>query len=125
MKTGIHPNTHPVIFLDTTTGSKFVSSSTLVSDETEDIDGVKHYVIKVEISSASHPFYTGKRMLVDTAGRVDKFLERAKKAEQKNAKKSSGDEEPIAKNAATAEEVAEKKPKKAETKAKKTTTKKK
>ncbi|MBD3328731.1 type B 50S ribosomal protein L31 [Candidatus Peregrinibacteria bacterium] len=121
MKTGIHPKTHPVIFLDTTTGNKFVSSSTLVSDETEEIDGVKHYVIKVEISSSSHPFYTGKRMLVDTAGRVDKFLERAKKSEQKKSKKSTKDEK-------TAEEAAEEKaekPKESAPKAKKTTAKKK
>jgi large subunit ribosomal protein L31 len=43
------------------------------SDETRDIDGVKHYVVRMEISSASHPFYTGKRKFIDTAGRVERF----------------------------------------------------
>lgn len=82
MKADIHPQIHPVVFLDTSTGAEFLTTSTLTSEEKKKINGVDHYVIKVEISSASHPFYTGKRKLVDTAGRVDKFLERAKKAQE-------------------------------------------
>ena len=50
-----------------------MTRSTLTSEEKREIDGVEHYVVKVEISSASHPFYTGKQRFVDTAGRIDKF----------------------------------------------------
>ena len=82
MKADIHPNINPVIFVDTSTGTEFVTTSTLTSDETKEIDGVEHYVIKVEISSASHNFYTGRQILVDTAGRVERFRRRYAKAEQ-------------------------------------------
>lgn len=87
MKANIHPQLNPVVFIDTSTGAEFITSSTLTSDQKKKINGVDHYVIKVEISSASHPFYTGKRKLVDTAGRVDKFLARAKRAQQLQEKK--------------------------------------
>ncbi len=73
MKPGIHPKTNPVIFVDTSSGAEFVTTSTLSSEETRDIDGVSHFVLKIEISSASHPFFTGEERFVDTAGRVDKF----------------------------------------------------
>ena len=73
MKQGIHPDYHPVIFVDTGAEYEFVSRSTMSSKETREIDGVKHFVIRLDISSASHPFYTGKQRFVDTAGRIDKF----------------------------------------------------
>lgn len=73
MKQGIHPDYHPVIFVDTGAEYEFVSRSTMTSRETREIDGVKHFVIRLDISSASHPFYTGKQRFVDTAGRIDKF----------------------------------------------------
>ena len=76
MKDSIHPKFHPVIFLDTSCGAEFVTYSTLTSEETRDIKGVPHYVCRVEISSLSHPFYTGKQILVDTARRVEKFQEK-------------------------------------------------
>lgn len=76
MKKDIHPAVHPVVFVDTSCGAEFVTTSTLKSNETRDINGVMHYVLPVEISSASHPFYTGKQILVDTARRVEKFQER-------------------------------------------------
>ena len=81
MKKDIHPTTHPVVFVDTSCKEEFITTSTLTSDETRDIDGVKHYVLPVEISSATHPFYTGKQILVDTARRVEKFQLRAAKQE--------------------------------------------
>jgi large subunit ribosomal protein L31 len=81
MKKDIHPKTHPVIFVDTSSGAEFLTNSTMTSEETREINGKKHYVIQIEISSASHPFYTGKQVLVDTARRVEKFEERAKKQE--------------------------------------------
>lgn len=95
MKAKIHPKMFPVVFLDTTSGVEFVSTSTRKSDETKKIGGVDHYVLRVEISSASHPFYTGKQTLVDTAGRVDKFNARMKKAQtikEKKVKKVDGEE---------------------------------
>ena len=83
MKTDIHPKTHPVVFIDSSCKEEFVTTSTLTSDKTKKINGVDHYIINIEVSSASHPFYTGKQKLVDTAGRVDKFrarVEAGKKA---------------------------------------------
>ena len=73
MKQGIHPQYHPVVFVDTGAEYEFVSRATMTSKETREIDGVKHFVIRLDISSASHPFYTGKQRFVDTAGRIDKF----------------------------------------------------
>ena len=85
MKSGIHPeNYRPVAFKDMSNGDTFISRSTVNTKETIDIDGVTYPVVKMEISSSSHPFYTGKSNLVDTAGRVDKFMTRyAKRNEGK------------------------------------------
>jgi large subunit ribosomal protein L31 len=74
MKQGIHPKYQKVVFLDTSTGFKFLSGSTKGSAETvEWEDGNTYPLLKVEISSDSHPFYTGKQKLTDVGGRVDKF----------------------------------------------------
>lgn len=73
MKPKIHPQLNPVIFVDTGAGTEFVTRSTLSSKTTRDIDGVPHYLIQVDISSASHPFYTGKQRAVAVDGRVQKF----------------------------------------------------
>ncbi|MBL7855782.1 MAG: type B 50S ribosomal protein L31 [Cyclobacteriaceae bacterium] len=74
MKKGIHPEYRDVIFWDTSSDHKFMSRSTLNTKETiKWTDGKDYPVIKVEVSSASHPFFTGKKMFVDTAGRVEKF----------------------------------------------------
>ena len=79
MKKGIHPeNYRPVLFKDMSNGDVFLSQSTAKSNETEVYEGVEYPLIKLEISSSSHPFYTGKAKLVDTAGRVDKFMSRYK-----------------------------------------------
>jgi large subunit ribosomal protein L31 len=78
MKTGLHPeNYRLVVFKDMSNGHSFLSRSTANSRETvlwE--DGNEYPVIKLEISNTSHPFYTGKNVLVDTAGRIDKFKKR-------------------------------------------------
>ena len=90
MKSDIHPKLNPVVFIDSSNGAEFVTTSTLTSDKTKKINGVDHYVITIEVSSASHPFYTGEKMLVDTAGRVDKFrarMEAAKKRQEEASKK--------------------------------------
>jgi large subunit ribosomal protein L31 len=74
MKSGIHPQLHPVVFLDGE--HEFVSRSTATSGEKRSIDGVDHYVIRLEISSFTHPYYTGKQRFVDTAGRIDRFRQK-------------------------------------------------
>lgn len=77
MKSGIHPETYrPVVFKDMSNGDVFISRSTANARETIEIDGETLPLIKLDISSSSHPFYTGKSNLVDTAGRVDKFKTR-------------------------------------------------
>ncbi|GAA4964397.1 type B 50S ribosomal protein L31 [Actinoplanes utahensis] len=74
MKPGIHPDYHPVVYRDRSAGFAFLTRSTANSDRTvEWEDGDTYPVIDVEISAASHPFWTGKQRLLDTAGRVEKF----------------------------------------------------
>jgi len=80
MKQGIHPEYRDVIFYDTSSDFKFMTKSTMTSDEKMKWEDGKEYpVIKVEVSAASHPFYTGKKLFVDTAGRVEKFNKKYKK----------------------------------------------
>ncbi len=74
MKQGIHPKTYPVLFVDGE--HEWTGLSTAKSNQTRVIDGVDHSVINVEISAYTHPFYTGQKKLVDTAGRVEKFMRR-------------------------------------------------
>ena len=77
MKKGIHPeNYRLVVFKDMSNDKVFITKSTVNTRETIEIDGVVYPLFKMEISSASHPFYTGKMKLVGTAGRVDKFMSR-------------------------------------------------
>ena len=80
MKKDIHPIDRPTIFVDTSCGVEFVTKSTLKTNETRKVDGVEYQIVNMEISSASHPFYTGKQILVDTARRVDKFHKRIAQA---------------------------------------------
>ncbi len=77
MRKDIHPTVNNVIFLDTSCGAEFFGTSTLHSKETRTVDGVEYMILNIEISSASHPFYTGKQILVDTARRIEKFDERS------------------------------------------------
>ena len=77
MKKEIHPdNYRPVVFKDMSNEEIFISRSTVNAKEIIEVDGVTYPLVKLEITSASHPFYTGKQKLVDTAGRVDKFMSR-------------------------------------------------
>ena len=79
MKTGIHPADYRLVaFKDMSNEHTFITKSTAKTKETIDIEGVTYPLIKLEISNTSHPFYTGKMKLVDTAGRVDKFMNRYK-----------------------------------------------
>ncbi len=81
MKKDIHPKYREVAFLDMASNVQFISRSTINTKETTVIDGVTYPLVKLEVSSASHPFYTGKKVLLDTAGRVDKFNKKYGKKE--------------------------------------------
>ncbi|MBC6606428.1 type B 50S ribosomal protein L31 [Hymenobacter sp. BT188] len=80
MKKDIHPEYREVVFQDTSSDFKFITRSTMNSTESITMEDGKTYpVVKVEVSSASHPFYTGKNVFIDTAGRVEKFRNRYQK----------------------------------------------
>ena len=77
MKEGSHPtNYREVVFKDMSNDEIFITRSTIAAKETIEVDGKTYPLVKLEITSSSHPFFTGKQKLVDTAGRVDKFLQR-------------------------------------------------
>lgn len=103
MKKGLHPtNYRSVVFQDLNNGTTFLTRSTVATDETIKLEGSEYPLVKVHISSSSHPFFTGEERIVDVEGRVDKFKARqeaAKKAQEartaskpKLAKKTSKDE---------------------------------
>ncbi len=77
MKPDIHPDYHPVVFQDATTGDAFLTRSTLTSERSvEWEDGRTYPLVVVDISASSHPFWTGSRRHIDTAGQVEKFRRR-------------------------------------------------
>ena len=76
MKDGIHPDYHKVVFVDTATGDEWVSRSTMTSNETKEIDGEDLPLVRLEISSRSHPFWTGKMRELDSDGKIDRFRRR-------------------------------------------------
>lgn len=110
MKKDIHPISRPTIFVDTSCGAEFISQSTLKTNETRKVNGMEYQIVNMEISSASHPFYTGKQILVDTARRVEKFQEKAAKAKStaevrkgKKAKRAKETAKKVAKSAKSKE----------------------
>ncbi|GAA1007316.1 50S ribosomal protein L31 type B 2 [Acrocarpospora pleiomorpha] len=77
MKKNLHPEYHPVVFRDPTTGFAFLTRSTVTSSKTiEWEDGQTYPLVDVDVSSESHPFYTGRGRIVDSAGRVERFKRR-------------------------------------------------
>jgi large subunit ribosomal protein L31 len=76
VKSGIHPEYHKVLFIDSATGDEWVTRSTLTSKETREVDGEEMPVVKLEISSFSHPFWTGKMRELDADGKIDRFRRR-------------------------------------------------
>ncbi len=81
MKKGIHPdNYRPVVFQDLNDGTTILTRSTVDAEETITLDGVEYPLVKVHISSSSHPFFTGEERIVDVEGRVDKFKARREAA---------------------------------------------
>ncbi len=79
MKKDIHPKNYRLVaFKDMSNENTFITKSTTASRETITIEGIEYPLVKLEISNTSHPFYTGKMKLVDTAGRVDKYMTKYK-----------------------------------------------
>ena len=78
MKTETHPEYNAIVFRDLASGATFLTRSTMGSSKTIELDGETYPLIDVEISSESHPFYTGKQRIMDSAGRVEKFNQRFK-----------------------------------------------
>ena len=79
MKKQIHPETYRLVaFKDMSDETVFITRSCATSKDTLEVDGVEYPLVKLEISNTSHPFYTGKMKIVDTAGRVDQFYQRYK-----------------------------------------------
>ena len=76
MKTDIHPNYREVVFHDLSCDFKFVTRSTIQTREKITLDGKEYPLVKIEVSAESHPFFTGKHKIVDTAGRVEKFRQK-------------------------------------------------
>tara|TARA_B100000963_G_scaffold343598_1_gene345613 strand:- start:187 stop:453 length:267 start_codon:yes stop_codon:yes gene_type:complete len=87
MKKDIHPENYRLVaFKDMSNNDVFITKSTASSKEKIKVDGIEYPLVKLEISRTSHPFYTGKSNLVDTAGRIDKFKTKyGKKAKQKKS----------------------------------------
>lgn len=81
MKADTHPTLNPIVFVDGE--HEIVTLSTMKAKETRSINGVDHFVVHVDISGHTHPFYTGKQRLVDTAGRIERFRARYAKAAAK------------------------------------------
>ncbi|EQC49189.1 ribosomal protein L31 [Bacteriovorax sp. BSW11_IV] len=73
MKQGIHPEYREVVFLDVSCNEQIITRSTIETDQTTTVDGKEYPLVKLDISSMSHPFYTGKTKILDTEGRIEKF----------------------------------------------------
>jgi large subunit ribosomal protein L31 len=98
MKKGVHPkNYRPVVFQDLNNNTTYLTRSTVNADETITVDGIEYPLVKVHISSSSHPYFTGEERIVDVEGRVDKFKER--RAAAKKAKEAKTATKPKAKKA--------------------------
>ncbi|MBA3816981.1 MAG: type B 50S ribosomal protein L31 [Parachlamydiaceae bacterium] len=93
MKKSIHPKYQQVLFVDSATGHRFVCGSTLQSAQTETFEGKQYPVVPVSTSSASHPFFTGSKQLVDAEGRVEKFNKRFRSHVKKEASGEEGQEQ--------------------------------
>ncbi len=91
MKDKIHPKYGPVIYRCASCKTEVISGSTKLDGKVEVVDGVEHHVIALEICSSCHPFYTGRKSFIDSAGRVEKFNKRFKQplVSKKKAKKET------------------------------------
>ena len=91
MKPDTHPEYHPVLFVDISTSEEFLTRSTITSEERREVDGAEAYVVRVEVSSSSHPFFTGEQRIVDSAGQVERF--RRRYARHREAAAGAADED--------------------------------
>ena len=113
MKPDLHPEYRDVVFQDTSSDLRFVTRSTIATSETVEFEGETYPLAKVEISSESHPFYTGKQILLDSGGRVERFRRRyAKMGVQTNegaaaAKPAAAEDAPADAEDAPADDTAE------------------
>ena len=113
MKKGIHPDNYRLVaFKDMSNNDVFITKSAVETKDTIKHDGIDYPLVKLEISRTSHPYYTGKTKLVDTAGRIDKFINRyaglsLKKNEDSKPSEALPVEEPVAEAAPAEEPVAE------------------
>jgi large subunit ribosomal protein L31 len=106
MKKDIHPTSYrPVVFQDLNNGSTFLTRSTVATEETIKLDGVEYPLVKVHISSTSHPFFTGEERVLDIEGRVDKFNARAKAAKAAKANLAKAAQKQASRQAAKAEKA--------------------
>lgn len=107
MKKDLHPkNYRPVVFQDLNNDQTFLTRSTVATDDTIKLDGTEYPLVKVHISSSSHPFFTGEERIVDIEGRVDKFKARAKAAEEAREKRAAAAKKQTARKEAKAEKAA-------------------
>jgi large subunit ribosomal protein L31 len=107
MKKEIHPEYRDVVFFDAAADAKFLTRSTMSSKETIEFEGQEYPLVKIDISSASHPFYTGKMKYVDSAGRVEKFQKKYGWDKRQQAKKAEAETTAADAQEATSEEAAE------------------
>lgn len=87
MKKDLHPEMNRVVFVDSSTNTRFLTRSTMTSDEKTVVDGETYYVVHCPVTSDSHPIYTGQSRFIDTAGRVEKFQQRYAKSAPVGEKK--------------------------------------
>lgn len=109
MKKDLHPtNYRPVVFQDLNNGSTFLTRSTVATEETITLDGTEYPLVKVHISSTSHPFFTGEERIIDIEGRVDKFKARAAAGAAAKEKRAAAAQKVSKRAAAKADKAAEK-----------------
>ena len=113
MKKDLHPNNYrPVVFQDLNNGTTYLTRSTVASDETIKLDGTEYPLVKIHISSSSHPFFTGEERILDIEGRVDKFKARAAAGQAAKDKRAAAAKKISARKSAKAEKADAKKPSK-------------
>jgi large subunit ribosomal protein L31 len=109
MKKGLHPTTYrPVVFQDLNNSQTYLTKSTVATDETIKLDGVEYPLVKVHISSSSHPYFTGEERIVDIEGRVDKFKARAAAGAASKEKRAEAAKKLAKRAAIKAEKAADK-----------------
>lgn len=111
MKKDLHPTTYrPVVFQDLNNNTTYLTRSTVATDDKITLDGVEYPLVKVHISSSSHPFFTGEERIVDIEGRVDKFKARAAAGEAAKEKRAAAAVKQAKRASAKAEKTEAKKP---------------